>query len=390
MSESAVFLIVPGFLILIVFIVFYLRPADATAELRSIRAMLHEAQNKIRENQQQVPRQIQALIKEVRDKKLATTSIRELKDYGANGARWSALENVRINTIAKLPKASLLEQIEGIGPVSAQKIRNAQARFYHKCPISILDIESATQYSATKAALASTARYNHQEKLLHDLQIQVNPRLQKHSSVELVFSSRAVIDDATRELKLIAAEVAIAIKEINYTPKPVGSDDLPRTNEVADALMAAGLNVVKTLESRSDGRAAPGTEKHFEDHRVEPWLQDFGVNFERQHKIVLKVGSNRINAYVDFVLHDDRGQIVSLIESKRRISSERDLEEAILQAKSYALHLQIHRFLVASPDGIWIVEWSIQGHSVLRKFSKSEVHSNTREILKMIGVPFRR
>jgi hypothetical protein len=50
------------------------------------------------------------------------------------------------------------------------------------------------------------------------------------------------------------------------------------------------------------------------------------------------------------------------LESKYEIKTEKQLQEAYFQAKSYALRLQAHKFVVASKEGIWIYEPNNSGY----------------------------
>lgn len=131
----------------------------------------------------------------------------------------------------------------------------------------------------------------------------------------------------------------------------------------AYAASATGIRLLKT---------APGemTEKDFEDTVLLPLLGQLGwqlgKSLDRQIEMPIKVGSGRpILARADVVGYRDTlgSEVEIIIESKRSIRNSAELEQAMLQAESYAGKLRCTRFAVAAPQGIWVYEMSFPSQS---------------------------
>lgn len=118
--------------------------------------------------------------------------------------------------------------------------------------------------------------------------------------------------------------------------------------------------------------SAPGevSEQVFEDSTLIPLLARLGWrlgnNLERQVEMSMKVGSGRpVLARADLVGYKGAlGSAVEIVvESKRSIRTTVELEQAMLQAESYAGKLRCTRFAVAAPQGIWAFELSFPSQS---------------------------
>ena len=103
-------------------------------------------------------------------------------------------------------------------------------------------------------------------------------------------------------------------------------------------------------------------EKHVEALLVEPLLTRLG--YEPSHwmrQLPLRMGRGQY-VYPDYALlartrkGDEAAQL--LVEAKRRIATQKQLEEAFVQAKSYALRLQSRAFLLAAIEGVWLFQQS--------------------------------
>ncbi|MCM5570489.1 EVE domain-containing protein [Burkholderiaceae bacterium FT117] len=119
-------------------------------------------------------------------------------------------------------------------------------------------------------------------------------------------------------------------------------------------------------------RTSPGemTEKDFEDTVLLPLLGrlgwQLGKSLDRQIEMPIKVGSGRpILARADIVGYKGPlgSDVAIVIESKRSIRNSAELEQAMLQAESYAGRLRCTRFAVAAPEGIWVYEMSFPSQS---------------------------
>ncbi len=114
------------------------------------------------------------------------------------------------------------------------------------------------------------------------------------------------------------------------------------------------------------------TETEFEDKVVIPILERLGWHPEktlkRQHDFWIKVGSGRpTNVRADIVGY--RGalssEVILVIESKRKITSEAELKSAREQCESYCGKLRCSRFAVAAPEGIWVYDLRFPSQSEL-------------------------
>ena len=129
------------------------------------------------------------------------------------------------------------------------------------------------------------------------------------------------------------------------------------------------------------------TEKEVEDRFVIPILQRLGwkpgATLIQQVPMLIKVGSGRPKQVLaDFVGYHGAftSQALIVIEVKRRISSTKELEQAVEQAESYAGKLRCGRFAVVSPEGFWVYELRFPGQS--RQLLSLEISSTQVE-----GVP---
>lgn len=114
------------------------------------------------------------------------------------------------------------------------------------------------------------------------------------------------------------------------------------------------------------------TERQFEERAVVPLFERLGWTHDRtlvpQVEMLIKVGSGRPQKVrADFVGYS--GELTShcilVVEAKRRISNHVELDFAAQQAESYAGRLRCSRYVVTSPEGIWIYELNFPGQSHL-------------------------
>ena len=66
------------------------------------------------------------------------------------------------------------------------------------------------------------------------------------------------------------------------------------------------------------------------------------------------IGSQHHACQIDYLVKDSNDEFLTLFENKIRIANEKELTQAVLQAKSYALQLGLNSFVVASPEGFWV------------------------------------
>jgi len=149
-------------------------------------------------------------------------------------------------------------------------------------------------------------------------------------------------------------------------------DDLCKKHNLLPEPMA------KTINS---GQYA--TEEEFENHVIEPLLKHWGFKFQRQYPCYFIIGTQYHTCFVDFLIHDDHGSL-TLFEDKIRINNDSELQNAVLQAKSYSLLLGIKNFVVASPEGFWIYELNKNMEKLIENISYDELKEKEESIRSKI------
>jgi hypothetical protein len=101
-------------------------------------------------------------------------------------------------------------------------------------------------------------------------------------------------------------------------------------------------------------------ERDVEQYLVEPLLDKLGFkskDWMRQMPIRMGRGERYYPDYC-FFPNTRRGEesAVMVLEAKWSIHNARELREAFLQARSYAVRLQANRFILAAKEGIWVFE----------------------------------
>lgn len=124
-------------------------------------------------------------------------------------------------------------------------------------------------------------------------------------------------------------------------------------------------------------------EKEFEDKVIDPLLKQWGFKHQRQYPCEFVVGSQRHICQVDFIVKDDNNDNIIIFEDKIRIANEKELNRAVLQAKSYALQLGMGGFVVASPEGFWIYKLE-RNKEVLISMIASDKSQEVKEMKSMI------
>ena len=132
-------------------------------------------------------------------------------------------------------------------------------------------------------------------------------------------------------------------------------------------------NVQKRLTSQIDGLE---NERDIELKLVEPLLKDLGytdAQWRRQLPIRMGRGTAYYPDYVfnlqSFMRGEEKAGMV--LEAKFRLANKNQLEEAYLQAKSYALRLQAQIIVLAALEGIWIYVSSRSGFVMRPKIEKT-------------------
>ncbi len=146
-------------------------------------------------------------------------------------------------------------------------------------------------------------------------------------------------------------------------------------NAILDILKVKGQDIsilpkISVIERIKDIELL--TEKDIEINLVEPLLKR--LNYSEKdwvRQMPVKMGRG-VRYYPDYAIGANvkRGEENSkfIIETKYSISSKKDLTEAYYQAKSYAVRLQAHVFMIASKEGVWIFDSSNNGTFSNKKF----------------------
>lgn len=134
-------------------------------------------------------------------------------------------------------------------------------------------------------------------------------------------------------------------------------------------------------------------ERGVEIHLIEPFLQL--LNYEiadwmRQMPVKMGRGERNFPDYC-FGANPKRGEESAkmILESKFEIKTQKDLQDAYFQAKSYALRLQADKFVIAAKEGIWIYQQKNKNYKFDDYFSCNWLDIENPDILykvkQMIG-----
>lgn len=122
-------------------------------------------------------------------------------------------------------------------------------------------------------------------------------------------------------------------------------------------------------------------EERFEDAVLLPQLQRWGFAVQRQVACVLPGKTTSQRGRIDLLVYDQPGgRPLTLIESKRWIRGEADLQQAALQAVAYARSLALSSFVVAAPRGLWFYRCDDKSFRCLRHVSSLELHQTPEQV----------
>lgn len=127
-------------------------------------------------------------------------------------------------------------------------------------------------------------------------------------------------------------------------------------NHILDACECQTIRMDYSVVS-ADGEYA--TEKEVENEVIKPFLNKLGYDeSDYVQQLYIPIGNHNNLLIPDFVLlPETRGGYQSafaIVEAKRSISNKKELEDALGQARSYALQLGVKYSVIASQEGIWI------------------------------------
>jgi hypothetical protein len=116
-------------------------------------------------------------------------------------------------------------------------------------------------------------------------------------------------------------------------------------------------------------------EERFEEAALIPLIQGWGLTIQRQVACALPGRNRAQRGRIDLLVYDrPEHPPLTLIESKRRIWGDGDLQQAALQAAAYARSLALTSFVVAAPCGLWVYRCDGEGSRCVRHFTSLELH----------------
>jgi hypothetical protein len=132
------------------------------------------------------------------------------------------------------------------------------------------------------------------------------------------------------------------------------------------------------------------SERDVEQNLLEPLLRDLGFsNDDWLRQLSVRMGRGERN-YPDYVLGCDsrpnEESAIAVIECKFDIETKKELKEAFIQAKSYALRLQAFILALAARRGVWIFQQRSDGFSVDHFTFKTWVELSHPDILHELSL----
>lgn len=126
-------------------------------------------------------------------------------------------------------------------------------------------------------------------------------------------------------------------------------------------------------------------EERFEDAVLLPLLQGWGLSVQRQVACPLPGQNAAQRGRIDLlVFAADQSHPLTLIESKRQIRSNADLQQAARQAAAYARSLGLASFVVAAPRGLWMYRSAEAGFRCVQHISSLELHQTPARPLQFL------
>jgi hypothetical protein len=126
------------------------------------------------------------------------------------------------------------------------------------------------------------------------------------------------------------------------------------------------------------------SEAEFEDFKIEPLLRRWGLSFRRRVPCKCQFGTQDITGFVDFLISDNKGPM-TLFENKAKIVTDKQLNVAIAQGKSYALMLGVASFLIGAPEGLWLYSLNRNQETEVAKWTWQDAAEEDfrRQLLKL-------
>jgi thioredoxin 1 len=121
-------------------------------------------------------------------------------------------------------------------------------------------------------------------------------------------------------------------------------------------------------------------EEALEDLVLIPLLQSWGFSVRRQ--VSCLIGKAR-RGRIDLLVYEGE-QLLTLIESKRHLRSEWELQQAVRQTQAYAQALDLRFFVVAAPAGLWLYRCDGENNHLVRYFTSLELDRDPQPTLQFL------
>lgn len=373
------------FLLLLAFTcIFSLRRSDTWKHLEELRSRFRALVESTRalealptRARRAIGAQLGELYEREHSQRLQSTTVRELGPYGASGARFSPLEERGIRTVAQLEAFASpggLQDIHGIGSTSVELLDLGYRNFMHEVyetRVALLHPREANPEHQNIYRMAAKAVFYKEalEQSVAELREELDSiKLPNVFAFVLKYAEmQHILEEASKALDRLEPRVDSLAKRLDEFCETIDqpaireSFVLSRREQIQFEINHAVPHdypapVFKPIEPTiHDALAASRTEDDFESTVVSRLLDHVGVDYERQYAVQMHFGHAARTVFVDFVIFENDA-ILSLIENKRQIRSDRALETATKQGLSYAMQLKLTSFAVAAPQGIWLYE----------------------------------
>lgn len=121
----------------------------------------------------------------------------------------------------------------------------------------------------------------------------------------------------------------------------------------------AGADVFRFEKTGVASEESIETEKDVENKYIKPLLARLGYNeTDYVQQLYIEIGNHNHALIPDFVIMPKKSKghtsAFAIIEAKKSIQSEKMLDEAKLQARSYANLLKVQYSIIASQEKLWV------------------------------------
>lgn len=334
-------------------------------------------------------------------------SIEVLRDYGLYNIPWEKLRTNGFTNIYQLKKnLHKLTETPGIGSKSKDKIQDALNKYLN---------------DVSKSKLTLSTNLEDHNKKIHQLLIEsihIKIRLKKaqealsqlqslNEDVKIYINQLSRIDsdlqqsDIEMQIAKILAKSNPITKEINTHTNTIQTIQSRKIslNEVTlfwdsflDEISTKSRRLtientakapIKTQSQANIQTQDISTESDFETHILSHFIESLGWTSQPQYNFKEMSGSQYKTFIVDQYIERD-GEAFTLFESKKSISTERELSTAAGQARSYALHLGIGCFIVAAQEGLWVYSLKKGKSKCIQKFTFDDFPEQTAAFIALV------